>query len=184
MFVYDLFVIGYQFVWSWEIYSRYIVDEVSAHQCSSFRCFKTYTGRYTCHCWDHVLCYPFLYRISYLPILSFYYSHSCPMPQMQEYFVKKNDRVEVVCMIGVYGLLVSSIQLYPFLFGHMITRTNMYIRLCMELKFQLLVNLFQFSFGDNFMEYHTGESQCNLTKNAAFILNILLDRCWSLRVWN
>ncbi|XP_024038476.1 solute carrier family 35 member F2 [Citrus clementina] len=33
------------------------------------------------------------------------------MPQMQEYFVKKNDRVEVVCMIGVYGLLVSSIQL-------------------------------------------------------------------------
>ncbi|KAH9738298.1 hypothetical protein KPL71_018745 [Citrus sinensis] len=28
-----------------------------------------------------------------------------------EYFVKKNDRVEVVCMIGVYGLLVSSIQL-------------------------------------------------------------------------
>lgn len=119
-----------------------------------------------------------------LAYFEFPYSHSCPMPQMQEYFVKKNDRVEVVCMIGVYGLLVSSIQLYPFLFGHMITRTNMYIRLCMELKFQLLVNLFQFSFGDNFMEYHTGESQCNLTKNAAFILNTLLDRCWSLRVWN
>lgn len=119
-----------------------------------------------------------------LAYFEFPYSHSCPMPQMQEYFVKKNDRVEVVCMIGVYGLLVSSIQLYPFLFGHMITRTNMYIRLCMELKFQLLVNVFQFSFGDNFMEYHTGESQCNLTKNAAFILNILLDRCWSLRVWN
>lgn len=119
-----------------------------------------------------------------LAYFEFPYSHSCPMPQMQEYFVKKNDRVEVVCMIGVYGLLVSSIQLYPFLFGHMITRTNMYIRLCMELKFQLLVNLFQFSFGDNFMEYHTGESQCNLTKNAAFIHNTLLDRCWSLRVWN
>lgn len=119
-----------------------------------------------------------------LAYFEFPYSHSCPMPQMQEYFVKKNDRVEVVCMIGVYGLLVSSIQLYPFLFGHMITRTNMYIRLCMELKFQLLVNLFQSSFGDNFMEYHTGESQCNLTKNAAFILNTLLDRCWSLRVWN
>lgn len=119
-----------------------------------------------------------------LAYFEFPYSHSCPMPQMQEYFVKKNDRVEVVCMIGVYGLLVSSIQLYPFLFGHMITRTNMYIRLCMELKFQLLVNVFQFSFGDNFMEYHTGESQCNLTKNAAFILNTLLDRCWSLRVWN
>ncbi|KDO61110.1 hypothetical protein CISIN_1g043912mg, partial [Citrus sinensis] len=31
--------------------------------------------------------------------------------QNLEYFVKKNDRVEVVCMIGVYGLLVSSIQL-------------------------------------------------------------------------
>lgn len=119
-----------------------------------------------------------------LAYFEFPYSHSCPMPQMQEYFVKKNDRVEVVCMIGVYGLLVSSIQLYPFLFGHMITRTNMYIRLCMELKFQLLVNVFQFSFGDNFMEYHTGESQCNLTKNAAFIHNTLLDRCWSLRVWN
>lgn len=119
-----------------------------------------------------------------LAYFEFLYSHSCPMPQMQEYFVKKNDRVEVVCMIGVYGLLVSSIQLYPFLFGHMITRTNMYIRLCVELKFQLLVNSFQFSFGDNFMEYHTGESQCNLTKNAAFIHNTLLDRCWSLRVWN
>lgn len=119
-----------------------------------------------------------------LAYFEFPYSHSCPMPQMQEYFVKKNDRVEVVCMIGVYGLLVSSIQLYPFLFGHMLTHTNMYIRLCMELKFQLLVNVFQFSFGDNFMEYHTGESQCNLTKNAAFILNTLLDRCWSLRVWN
>lgn len=73
-----------------------------------------------------------------LAYFEFLHSHSCPMPQMQEYFVKKNDRVEVVCMIGVYGLLVSSIQLYPFLFGHMITRTNMYIRLCMELKFQLL----------------------------------------------
>lgn len=33
--------------------------------------------------------------------------------QMQEFFVKKKDRVEVVCMIGIYGLLVSVIQLYP-----------------------------------------------------------------------
>lgn len=33
---------------------------------------------------------------------------------MQEFFVKKKDRVEVVCMIGVYGLLVSAVQLYPF----------------------------------------------------------------------
>ncbi|KAJ0088888.1 hypothetical protein Patl1_32472 [Pistacia atlantica] len=31
----------------------------------------------------------------------------------EEFFVKKKDRVEVVCMIGVYGLLVSVIQLYP-----------------------------------------------------------------------
>ncbi|KDO61113.1 hypothetical protein CISIN_1g019344mg [Citrus sinensis] len=29
----------------------------------------------------------------------------------EEFFVKKKDRVEVVCMIGVYGLLVSAVQL-------------------------------------------------------------------------
>ncbi|XP_044507454.1 solute carrier family 35 member F1-like isoform X1 [Mangifera indica] len=29
----------------------------------------------------------------------------------EEFFVKKKDRVEVVCMIGIYGLLVSVIQL-------------------------------------------------------------------------
>lgn len=34
-----------------------------------------------------------------LAYFEFLYSHSCPMPQMQEYFVKKNDLVEVVCMI-------------------------------------------------------------------------------------
>ncbi|KAL9428055.1 hypothetical protein AB3S75_030111 [Citrus x aurantiifolia] len=29
----------------------------------------------------------------------------------EEFFVKKKDRLEVVCMIGVYGLLVSAVQL-------------------------------------------------------------------------
>lgn len=50
------------------------------------------------------------------------------MPQMQEFFVKKKDRVEVVCMIGVYGLLVSAVQLYPFSLHYMIPYT--FIQFC------------------------------------------------------
>lgn len=33
---------------------------------------------------------------------------------MQEFCVKKKDRVEVICMIGVYGFLVTVVQVYPF----------------------------------------------------------------------
>lgn len=56
---------------------------------------------------------------------------------MQEFLVKKIDRVEVVCMIGVYGLLVSVVQLYPFLLGDMITFTcnKLYTSLCGMIKF-------------------------------------------------
>ena len=57
--------------------------------------------------------------------------------QLQEFLVKKIDRVEVVCMIGVYGLLVSVVQLYPFLLGDMITFTcnKLYTSLCGMIKF-------------------------------------------------
>lgn len=37
--------------------------------------------------------------------------HFCSITQ--EFCVKKKDRVEVVSMIGLYGLLVSLVQLYP-----------------------------------------------------------------------
>ncbi|ESR43481.1 hypothetical protein CICLE_v10011957mg [Citrus x clementina] len=55
----------------------------------------------------------------------------------EEFLVKKIDRVEVVCMIGVYGLLVSVVQLYPFLLGDMITFTcnKLYTSLCGMIKF-------------------------------------------------
>ena len=57
--------------------------------------------------------------------------------QLQEFLVKKIDRVEVVCMIGVYGLLVSVVQLYPFLLSDMITFTynKLYTSLCDMIKF-------------------------------------------------
>jgi solute carrier family 35 protein F1/2 len=34
---------------------------------------------------------------------------------MQEFCVKNKDRIEVVTMIGVYGFLVTAIEVYPFL---------------------------------------------------------------------
>ena len=34
---------------------------------------------------------------------------------MQEFCVKKKNRIEVVAMIGVYGFLVSAVEMYPFL---------------------------------------------------------------------
>jgi solute carrier family 35 protein F1/2 len=34
---------------------------------------------------------------------------------MQEFCVKKKDRVEVISMIGVYGFLVTVVQVYPSL---------------------------------------------------------------------
>lgn len=34
--------------------------------------------------------------------------------KLQEFCVKKRDRMEVVCMIGVFGFLVSVCQMYPF----------------------------------------------------------------------
>ena len=33
---------------------------------------------------------------------------------MQEFCVKKKDSVEVVAMIGAFGLLVSACEMYPF----------------------------------------------------------------------
>jgi len=32
---------------------------------------------------------------------------------MQEFCVKKKDRVETVTMLGVYGFLVTAIEVYP-----------------------------------------------------------------------
>jgi len=32
---------------------------------------------------------------------------------MQEFFVKKKDRVEVLTMLGVYGFLVTAVEVYP-----------------------------------------------------------------------
>lgn len=32
---------------------------------------------------------------------------------MQEFCVKKKDRVEVIAMLGVFGLLVSAAEMYP-----------------------------------------------------------------------
>jgi hypothetical protein len=32
---------------------------------------------------------------------------------MQEFCVKNKDRIEVVTMIGVYGFLVTAIEVYP-----------------------------------------------------------------------
>ena len=40
---------------------------------------------------------------------------------MQEYCVKKNDRVELVAMLGLFQLLVSIIQMYPFCSSLLIT---------------------------------------------------------------
>lgn len=34
---------------------------------------------------------------------------------LQEFIVKKYDRVELVSMIGVYGFLVSLCEMYPFI---------------------------------------------------------------------
>lgn len=51
-----------------------------------------------------------------------------PDASKQEFFVKKKDRLEVVCMIGVYGLLVSAVQLYPFSLHYMIPYT--FIQFC------------------------------------------------------
>lgn len=34
---------------------------------------------------------------------------------MQEFCVKQKDLVEVISMLGVFGLLVSVCQMYPFL---------------------------------------------------------------------
>jgi Solute carrier family 35 len=31
---------------------------------------------------------------------------------MQEYLVKKGDRIEVMAMLGVYGAIISAIQMY------------------------------------------------------------------------
>lgn len=33
---------------------------------------------------------------------------------MQEFCVKRKDRVEVVAMIGVFGMIVSVAEMYPF----------------------------------------------------------------------
>ena len=34
---------------------------------------------------------------------------------LQEFCVKKKDRVEVVCMIGVFGFLVTMCEMYPLI---------------------------------------------------------------------
>jgi hypothetical protein len=31
----------------------------------------------------------------------------------QEYFVKKSNRIEVMAMLGVFGAIISGIQMYP-----------------------------------------------------------------------
>lgn len=33
---------------------------------------------------------------------------------MQEFCVKKKDLIEVVAMIGLFGMLVSVVEMYPF----------------------------------------------------------------------
>lgn len=38
----------------------------------------------------------------------------CSFLVMQEFFVKKKDRVEVVAMLGVFGVLISICEMYPF----------------------------------------------------------------------
>lgn len=175
---------------------------MSAHQCSSFRWFRTYTGRYTCHCWDHVLCHEqclwgWLIQACRSHILChpfFAESHAClfwicivsHMPDASNAGISCKEKGS--CWSGLHDWCFWTVSecnsIVSFFVGRYdYTHTNIYIHLCMELKFQLLVNLFQFSLGDNVMEYDTGEYQCNLTK-CCCIHNILLDRCWSLRFWN
>jgi Solute carrier family 35 len=33
--------------------------------------------------------------------------------KMQEYLIKKGDRIEVMAMLGVFGAIISAIQMYP-----------------------------------------------------------------------
>lgn len=38
--------------------------------------------------------------------------------ELQEFCVKKKDLVEVLTMLPLFGLLVSAVQMYPFLVGN------------------------------------------------------------------
>ena len=51
------------------------------------------------------------FSVTYLLLISCAVSNQ--VPKLQEFCVKKKDRVEVICMIGVYGFLVSVVEMYP-----------------------------------------------------------------------
>lgn len=61
--------------------------------------------------------------------------------KLQEFFVKKKDRVEVLSMMGAFGFIVSLLQLYPFSLIVFITRCFLcflalivYVRSILELE--------------------------------------------------
>jgi solute carrier family 35 protein F1/2 len=74
------------------LYAVSNVTEVSANpQLSALQCLKNMTEVYMCA----ILIYAFL------------------STKFQEYIVKKGSRVELMAMLGVFGAVISAIQMYP-----------------------------------------------------------------------
>lgn len=48
-----------------------------------------------------------------LPVFKFYMHGRCVTGTMQEFVIKKSNRVELMAMLGLFGALISAIQMYP-----------------------------------------------------------------------
>ncbi|KAI5425515.1 hypothetical protein KIW84_031354 [Lathyrus oleraceus] len=65
----------------------------------------------------------------------------------EEFCVKKKDRVEVVAMIGVYGFLVTAVEVYPSYCSNLVFQwkpntTNLNCFFCLIIWFSFLTSLF------------------------------------------
>jgi solute carrier family 35 protein F1/2 len=61
------------------------------------------------------------------------------LTEIQEFVIKKSNRVELMAMLGLFGAIVSGIQMYPLEFTHFIIFSTISYTLLLSEEISLLL---------------------------------------------